>query len=251
MAEKKDVKNKYVVACSGGKDSVATILISLEKKEPLDEVTWVEVMLDKETSGEVPEHRDFVYKSLKPFCENNGIRFTVLHSSKTYDDVFHQTFIRGKNTGKKYGFARARGCFVNRECKMQAFREYKKKQGSNVVFYIGIATDEPKRLQRLNNEKEISLLAKYGLTEKDAVELCKRYNLLSPVYEISRRNGCWFCPYAKDKEILHFLKNNGNIFNRLIEWEKEENLSCYHMNFTEKPSEIKARLLSANYGHKE
>ena len=251
MAEKKDVKNKYVVACSGGKDSVATILISLEKKEPLDEVTWVEVMLDKETSGEVPEHRDFVYKSLKPFCENNGIRFTVLHSSKTYDDVFHQTFIRGKNTGKKYGFARARGCFVNRECKIQAFREYKKKQGSNVVFYIGIATDEPKRLQRLNNEKEISLLAKYGLTEKDAVELCKRYNLLSPVYEISRRNGCWFCPYAKDKEILHFLKNNGNIFNRLIEWEKEENLSCYHMNFTEKPSEIKARLLSANYGHKE
>ena len=251
MAEKKDVKNKYVVACSGGKDSVATILISLEKKEPLDEVTWVEVMLDKETSGEVPEHRDFVYKSLKPFCENNGIRFTVLHSSKTYDDVFHQTFKRGKNTGKKYGFARARGCFVNRECKMKAFREYKKKQGSNVVFYVGIAIDEPKRLQRLNNEKEISLLAKYGLTEKDAVELCKKNNLLSPVYEISRRNGCWFCPYAKDKEILHFLKNNGNIFNRLIEWEKEENLSCYHMNFTEKPSEIKARLLSANYGHKE
>ena len=251
MTEEKDVKNKYVVACSGGKDSVATILISLEKKEPLDEVTWVEVMLDKETSGEVPEHRDFVYKSLKPFCENNGIRFTVLHSSKTYDDVFHQTFKRGKNTGKKYGFARARGCFVNRECKMKAFREYKKKQGSNVVFYVGIATDEPKRLQRLNNEKEISLLAKYGLTEKDAVELCKKNNLLSPVYEISRRNGCWFCPYAKDKEILHFLKNNGNIFNRLIEWEKEENLSCYHMNFTEKPSEIKARLLSANYGHKE
>lgn len=251
MTEKKDVKNKYVVACSGGKDSVATILISLEKKEPLDEVVWAEVMFDKETSGEVPEHRDFVYKTLKPYCENNGIRFTVLHSSKTYDDVFHQTFKRGKNTGKKYGFARARGCFVNRECKLKAFREYRKKQGSNVVFYIGIATDEPKRLQRLDNKKEISLLAKYGLTEKDAVDICKKYNLLSPVYEISRRNGCWFCPYAKDSEILHFLKNNGNIFNRLIEWEKEENLSCHHMNFTERPSEIKKRLLSANYGHKE
>ena len=73
MTDKKTVKNKYVVACSGGKDSVATILISLEKNEPLDEVTWVEVMFDKEISGEVPEHRDFVYNSLKPFCENNGI----------------------------------------------------------------------------------------------------------------------------------------------------------------------------------
>lgn len=250
MDERSD-KKKYVVACSGGKDSVATILAALKYNEPLDEVTWVEVMFDKKTSGEVPEHREFVLNSLKPFCEKNGIKFTVLHSPKTYDDVFHQIFKRGKNSGKKYGFARARGCFVNRECKMKAFKEYKKQQGSNVVFYIGIAADEQKRLTRLNNKTEISLLSKYGLTENDAVKLCKKYNLLSPVYEISRRNGCWFCPYAKDKELLHFLKNNGNIFDKLIEWEKENNLSCYHMNFTEKPSEIKTRLLSANYGHKK
>lgn len=245
MADKKAVKNKYVVACSGGKDSVATILTALKYNEPLDEVTWVEVMFDKEISGEVPEHRDFVYNSLKPFCEKHGIRFTVLHSPKTYEDVFHQTFKRGKNGGKKYGFARARGCFVNRECKLKAFKEYKRQQKSNVVFYVGIASDEPKRLERLNNKTEISLLAKYRIAEKDALELCKKNNLLSPVYETTRRNGCWFCPYVKDKELLHFLKNNGNIFDRLIEWEKEENLSCYNMNFTEKPSEIKARLLSA------
>ena len=251
MTDKINIKNKYVVACSGGKDSIATILISLEKNEPLDEVTWVEVMFDKETSGEVPEHRDFIYNSLKPFCEENGIRFTVLHSPKTYEDVFHQTFKRGKNNGKKYGFARGRGCFVNRECKLKAFREYKRQQGSNIVFYVGIAADEPKRLKRLNNKKEVSLLAKYGISENAAFQLCKKYNLLSPVYEISRRNGCWFCPYVKDKELLHFLKNNGDKFDKLIEWEKENNLSCYHMNFTEKPSEIKARLLSANYGYKK
>ena len=250
MTDKKDVKNKHVVACSGGKDSVATILTALKYNEPLDEVTWVEVMFDKETSGEVPEHRNFVYCSLKPFCEKNGIRFTILHSPKTYDDVFHQTFKRGKNNGKKYGFARARGCFVNRECKLKAFKEYKRRQESNIVFYVGIAADEPKRLKRLNNKTEVSLLAKYGISEKDALKLCKKNNLLSPVYEISRRNGCWFCPYAKDKEILHFLKNNSNTFDRLIEWEQEENLSCYKMNFTESPSEIKARLLSANWNKK-
>ena len=250
MTIKNAVKNKHVVACSGGKDSVATILTALEYNEPLDDVVWVEVMFDKETSGEFPEHRDFIYNKLKPFCEDNGIRFTVLHSSKTYDDVFHQTFKRGKNNGKKYGFARARGCFVNRECKLKAFKEYKRLQDSNIVFYVGIAADEPKRLERLNNKTEVSLLAKYGVTEKDALELCKKNNLLSPVYEISRRNGCWFCPYAKDKEILHFLENDGNTFDKLIEWEKEENLSCYCMNFTEKPSEIKARLLSANWNKK-
>ena len=250
MTIKNAVKNKHVVACSGGKDSVATILISLEKNEPLDEVTWVEVMFDKETSGEVPEHRDFMYNSLKPFCEKHGIRFTILHSPKTYEDVFHQTFKSGKNNGKKYGFARARGCFVNKECKVRAFKEYKRRQESSIVFYVGIAADEPKRLKRLNNKTEISLLEKYGIAEKGALELCKKNNLLSPVYEITRRNGCWFCPYAKDKEVLHFLKNNSNTFDKLIEWEKEENLSCYCMNFTEKPSEIKARLLSANSNKK-
>ena len=47
MTDKKAVKNKHVVACSGGKDSVATILTALKYNEPLDEVVWVEVMFDK------------------------------------------------------------------------------------------------------------------------------------------------------------------------------------------------------------
>lgn len=243
MVDKKTVK-KHVVACSGGKDSVATILTALKNNEPLDEVVWVEVMFDKKISGEIPEHRNFIYKTLKPFCEDNGIRFIILHSQKNYDDIFHKIYISGKNTGKKYGFARPQGCFVNKICKIKAFKQYKRQQEANVVFYIGIAADEIKRLRRLNNKNEISLLAKYGLTENDAIQLCKEYNLLSPVYENSRRNGCWFCPYAKDKELLYLLKNHGDLFNRLIEWEKEDGLSWHRFNYKETPSEIKARLLS-------
>lgn len=250
MTDKKDVKNKYVVACSGGKDSVATILISLEKKEPLDEVVWVEVMFDKETSGEVPEHRDFVLKSLKPFCENNGIRFTVLHSPKTYDDVFHHIFTRGKNTGGKHGFTWPRRCAVNRDCKLKAIHEYKRLEKNYLVFYIGIAADEKKRLKRLNKTTNISLLEKYNLTEIDASSLCKKNNLLSPVYNLTKRNGCWFCPNAKDTELLHILNNHEDLFNKLIEWENEENVVNKLFNLKETPSEVKARLLSANYEHK-
>ena len=46
----------YVASCSGGKDSVATILLAAQNNEPLDEIVFSEVMFDKETSGEVPEH---------------------------------------------------------------------------------------------------------------------------------------------------------------------------------------------------
>ena len=51
---------KYIASCSGGKDSIATIILAHENKEPLDEIVFAEVMFDEETSGELPEHIDFI-----------------------------------------------------------------------------------------------------------------------------------------------------------------------------------------------
>ena len=47
------IRPKYVASCSGGKDSVATLLLAAQHKEPLDEAVFSEVMFDKDTSGEV------------------------------------------------------------------------------------------------------------------------------------------------------------------------------------------------------
>ena len=63
------IRPKYVASCSGGKDSVATLLLAAQHKEPLDEAVFSEVMFDQDTSFEVPELRDFCYVRLKPFCE--------------------------------------------------------------------------------------------------------------------------------------------------------------------------------------
>ena len=40
---------KYVASCSGGKDSVATLLLAAQHNEPLDEAVFSEVMFDKDT----------------------------------------------------------------------------------------------------------------------------------------------------------------------------------------------------------
>ena len=97
---------KYVASCSGGKDSVATLLLAVQHNEPLDEAVFSEVMFDQDTSGEVPEHRDFIYDRLKPFCEKElGIKFTILHADKTYDEVFHHVITRGSHKGEVRGFA--------------------------------------------------------------------------------------------------------------------------------------------------
>ena len=75
---------KYVASCSFGKDSLATVLLALMHNEPLDEVVYCEVMFDDGVSGEVPEHRDFIYSRAIPFLERNGIKVVLLRSGMTF-----------------------------------------------------------------------------------------------------------------------------------------------------------------------
>ncbi len=134
------IRPKYVASCSGGKDSVATLLLAAQHNEPLDEAVFSEVMFDKDTSGEVPEHRDFIYDRLKPFCEKElGVKFTILHADKTYDDVFHHVITRGPHKGEVRGFAWAGMCAVNRDCKIPPVRKYNAALSPDTVSYVGIA----------------------------------------------------------------------------------------------------------------
>ena len=75
MISKEKKNTLHIASCSFGKDSLATILLALEHGEPLDEAVYCEVMFDKRTSGEVPEHRAFIYETalprLEPVCRNS------------------------------------------------------------------------------------------------------------------------------------------------------------------------------------
>ena len=216
---------KYIASCSFGKDSIATILLARENNEPLDEIVYCEVMFDKEISGELPEHRDFIYNKAIPTFESWGYKVTVLRSDKTYMDCFFHKRIKGKNAGRNVGFVFSGRCDVQRDCKMKPIKEYWKLQSKEVTQYIGIAIDEPKRLDRIANTKnEVSLLEKYGYTEQMAKEKCAEYGLLSPIYEFTNRGGCWFCPNAKDCELRHLRKNHEVLWNNLLALENQPNL---------------------------
>lgn len=239
-------ETKYIASCSGGKDSVATLILAKEHGEPLDEVVYCEVMFDKETSGEHPEHRAFMYEKVKPFVENElGVPFTVLRSDKTYADVFKHIITKGPNLGKEYGFAYPGMCAINRDCKIPPIRKYWQQNSQNVTQYVGIAYDEQERLFRLQGTNKISLLAKYGYTELDAAKLCVQHGMYSPCYEFSDRNGCWFCPNCKDREWAHLIFNHENIFEKLVALEKDypsRARRCLTINET--PSELKARIVN-------
>ena len=215
--------------------------MALRHGEPLDEAVYCEVMFDRHISGEVPEHRDFIYGRAIPFLERNGIKVVVLRSEMTYIRSFYRVLQKGQSAGKLNSWPLCGKCCIQRDCKLPPIRAYMRSLGSGVVQYIGIAYDEQERLTRLEAEKTISLLEKYQKTERDAADICKRAGLYSPAYAFSDRNGCFFCPNAKERELRHLYECHPDLWARLLECQGAPNKATELFNRRERFDEIDQR----------
>ena len=230
---------RYLASCSFGKDSVAAVLLAKKHGEPLDEAVYCEVMFDKTISGEVPEHRDFIYTKGIPALERMGVKVTILRSEKTYVDLFTGCVTRGPKKGMVRSFPVCGKCYVQRDCKLKPILRYQKTLPPDTVQYIGYAKDEQERLLRLGG-RQVSLLEKYNCTEQDAKELCRQAGLLSPIYEFTNRGGCWFCPNAKRKELRHLYDHHPDLWDRLLELQALPGKVSEKFNRTQRFSDIDA-----------
>lgn len=143
-------------------------------------------------------------------------------------DCFYRVVEKPKkhesHKGMYKGFVMSGHCDVQRDCKLKPIKQYWKSQSKEVVQYIGIAVDEPKRLDRIADTKnKVSLLEKYGYTEEMAKQKCIEYGLLSPIYEFTKRGGCWFCPNARDCELRNLRDNHNHLWQKLLDLENEPN----------------------------
>ena len=203
----------HIASCSFGKDSLCSILLALEHGEPLDRVVFSEVMFDNEKgiSGEIPEHIEWIYNVAIPRLESMGVKVDVVRGKKDYVTLCRRVLKdpKSKNCGKCYGLQNQNPCYANSECKIAPVKKYfsKYKKEFDIISYVGIAIDEPKRLARLEGANKVSLLAKYGYTEQMAMAKCEEYNLVSPLYSIGYRGGCWFCFNANLERYIHIRKN--------------------------------------------
>lgn len=218
---------KYIASFSGGKDSTATVILAHEHKEPLDLIIFSEVMFDENISGELPEHIDFIKNKAFPLFESWGYETKILHADRTYTDNFFREVTRGKRfgSGMRVGFPMSMKCDINKSIKLKAIREFYKSITGEFTQYIGIAIDEPLRLNRISDVgNKVSLLEKYGYTEQMAYDLCKKYDLLSPIYDFAPRGGCWFCPNARDAALRHLRNCHRDLWDKLLKLENEPNL---------------------------
>lgn len=236
---------KYIASCSFGKDSIATVILAHINNEPIDLIVYSEVMFDENISGEHPLHRDFIYNKAIPTFESWGYEVKILKSKKTYKDCFFNVCgkrAKPERVGKLRGFPIGGACKVNSDCKVPPIKKFYKNIKEDVTQYVGIAIDEPVRLARLENTNKISLLAKYNYTEQMAYELCQEYDLLSPIYKFTHRNGCWFCPNCPDREFIELINNYPELWNELKILSKTDNLVTDKFNRTDTFYELDKRL---------
>lgn len=151
----------------------------------------------------------------------------ILRSDKTYLDIFMGEPTKGKRagTGLKTGFPMVGRCAINKPCKVRPIKKFLKSIEGQFVQYIGIAIDEPIRMERVVKAgNQVSLLEKYRYTEQMAFDICKKYNLLSPIYDFSPCNGCWFCPNLRPSQLKYLRTRHPDLWNKLLELENEPNL---------------------------
>lgn len=87
-----------------------------------------------------------------------------------------------------------------------------------IVEYIGIAADEPKRFGQLNERKRAPLV-EFGIDEEMCGLYCQYNGILSPTYETSFRDGCWFCHNQGVNQLRLLRRNYPELWAILMRWD--------------------------------
>lgn len=215
---------KNYISWSGGKDSTASVILAHKHGIPIDLIVISLPYFDKIKGiyADHPLHIDFILNKAIPTFRSWGYNVRIVSSNKDYKYWFFKK--RGNKckhaeyNGKYYGWLFGGKCKMNEE-KTKPIKEYVEEldmEGWQSI--VGIGIDEPKRLEKMRNRpNQISLLEKYGYTEKMAKNLCVEYGLLSPLYDMGgMRQGCFFCPNAHIEEFAKLQRDYPVLWEELL-----------------------------------
>lgn len=91
-----------------------------------------------------------------------------------------------------------------------------------IVQYLGIAADEPKRIERHIKRPDIVLpLVEIGWDEAYCRKWCEENDLLSPIYTTAIRGGCWFCHNQGVDQLRHLRKKYPEYWELLLKWDAD------------------------------
>lgn len=92
--------------------------------------------------------------------------------------------------------------------------------GTNIVEYLGIAADEPKRFGQLTDRKRAPLV-EFGIEEGLCGLHCQYEGILAPSYETSCRDGCWMCHNQGVDQLRQLRKSYPDLWGLLLKWDAD------------------------------
>jgi len=202
-----------IISFSGGKDSTAMALLMLENNIPIHSV----VAFD--TGWEFPQ----MYEHWKLFEQKTGLKIEVLKPEKsfTYQMLKHPVARqRGPDKGSVHRFGYGWPSVMRRWCtrtKTSRLDRYKK-DVSNPALYIGIAWDEQHRAK--NTDTKRYPLIEWGITEKQALKICRGYGFeWGGLYDVFDRVSCFCCPLQSLGNLRLLRRYYPEQWNQMLEWD--------------------------------
>lgn len=212
----------YVASISGGKDSMAMLIVLLVKGCPIDEVIFFD------TGWEF----GCIYKNIEivqAICSEYNIKFTVLKPDKSFDYLMFEHYHKKRNSEEWiYGYSWCGGlCRWGTTQKTQAINnhfkqpEYAEKE---VYHYIGLAYDEQKRIAKNKDPHKIYPLNVFKITEQMALDICIENGIDFKengvcLYDILDRVSCWCCSNKNLKELRNYYLYLPEYWQRLKDYQ--------------------------------
>jgi len=215
----------HVVMFSGGKDSLAQLIVMMQRKEPIHSVVNVDV------GWEFPWMYDHINK-VAAMLESKGIKFVRFNIADKIRYLMFKHAVFGRDEpykGKLRYFGKGWPGPGRRWCTREK-NELKDKYIKSIdgaVSCIGFAADEAHRAESKNLKKQPYdvrfPLIEEGLTEVDALALCREHGYYpkggSP-YDHFRRVSCFCCPLQPIEELRALRVNYPNEWAIMLKWDK-------------------------------
>lgn len=191
---------KHIASVSFGKDSLAMLLLIIEKGLPLDEVVFYD------TGMEFQAIYNIRYEVQKILIDK-GIEYHEIRPQSSFVYDMTERPVESKEKGKHNGYGWCGGrCRWGTTRKIDALEKY----SQNAIQYVGIAADETHRKQMPGKRYP---LIEYGMTEAECLQYCRDRGFawlekseaapggLVDLYDILDRVSCWCCANKNRKEL--------------------------------------------------
>lgn len=219
-----DDSTQHIARISYGKDSLKMLDIIHSRGLPLDRITTTEVWATDTISANLPPMLKFKERMDQWIWDKHRIEVEHLcavnpdGTKRTYEQMFyHVPRRRDQETheARKQGFP----AMISPWCRKLKIDKVKT-PGLRVdtVEYIGIAADEPKRFGQLNERKRAPLV-EFDIHEEMCGLYCRYNGILSPTYETSFRDGCWFCHNQGVNQLRLLRRNYPDLWAILMRWD--------------------------------